>query len=248
MTEMVLLDRQEEEHLLRVLEAMLGITEHRQLYMWAQGALQGLIPHKVLVCMQVAHSQVIRLDSFHSPHLPKQVIEELTGSQNSSILQLHKLFFSNSIHPTWVQFEAPTLEPEAHRHIKRLYSVGLSNVMLCGTPVFGGVSTQFMFLEVQPVKTAQRTTYFLELLLANLHLSYLRTTSQEKSLNPTIPLSDREHDILRWVSIGKSNQEIAELLFISPYTVKNHVHNILKKLKVKNRMQAARLSQSILTV
>jgi len=60
------------------------------------------------------------------------------------------------------------------------------------------------------------------------------------------PMSNRELDILRLVAKGKSNHEIAELLYISPFTVKNHVHNILKKLKVKNRMQAANLSHSLL--
>jgi DNA-binding NarL/FixJ family response regulator len=59
-------------------------------------------------------------------------------------------------------------------------------------------------------------------------------------------VSRRELDIMRLVAKGKSNQEIAELLFISPFTVKNHVHNILKKLKVSNRMQAANKIQSLL--
>jgi len=51
-------------------------------------------------------------------------------------------------------------------------------------------------------------------------------------------LSDREIQILRWVRDGKSNQEIGVILSISPLTVKNHVQNIMKKLKVKTRGHA----------
>lgn len=52
-------------------------------------------------------------------------------------------------------------------------------------------------------------------------------------------LSTRELDVLKLLAQGKSNQEIAEKLVISPYTVKNHVCNIIQKLVVEDRTQAA---------
>lgn len=52
-------------------------------------------------------------------------------------------------------------------------------------------------------------------------------------------LTSREVEILRKVSSGASNKEIAEQLFISVNTVKNHVHDILAKLEVKNRREAS---------
>jgi len=52
------------------------------------------------------------------------------------------------------------------------------------------------------------------------------------------PLSPREIEILRLVATGASNKEIAEQLFISEGTVKNHLSNILSKLGVHDRMQA----------
>ncbi|WP_299028954.1 response regulator transcription factor [uncultured Thermanaerothrix sp.] len=51
-------------------------------------------------------------------------------------------------------------------------------------------------------------------------------------------LSPREIEVLRLVAIGISNKEIAERLFISEGTVKNHLSNILSKLNVKDRLQA----------
>jgi len=52
-------------------------------------------------------------------------------------------------------------------------------------------------------------------------------------------LSDRELDVLRLIANGKDNSEIAEALHISPKTVKIHISNILMKLQIENRIQAA---------
>ena len=55
----------------------------------------------------------------------------------------------------------------------------------------------------------------------------------------TIPLTPREQEILELIATGKSNQEIAEALYITPGTVRVHVHTILHKLGVRDRTQAA---------
>lgn len=54
-----------------------------------------------------------------------------------------------------------------------------------------------------------------------------------------VPLSPREMEILRYVTQGRSNKEIAQSLGISHQTVKNHMTSILKKLDVRDRTQAA---------
>ncbi len=53
-------------------------------------------------------------------------------------------------------------------------------------------------------------------------------------------LSQREHEVLELIADGLTNAQIAERLFISPVTARNHVSNILTKLQVSNRTQAAR--------
>jgi len=52
-------------------------------------------------------------------------------------------------------------------------------------------------------------------------------------------LSPREIELLKLVAAGSSNHEIAEALTITEHTVKNHLRNILDKLHLKNRVQAA---------
>lgn len=59
-------------------------------------------------------------------------------------------------------------------------------------------------------------------------------------------LTPREREVLRHIERGSSNQEIAEALTIEVGTVKNHVHNILKKLNVDNRKRAALLARQVL--
>jgi two-component system, NarL family, response regulator len=54
-------------------------------------------------------------------------------------------------------------------------------------------------------------------------------------------LTEREQEVLNLISLGKKNLDIAEILCISPGTVRVHVHSILHKLQVKDRTQAALL-------
>lgn len=51
-------------------------------------------------------------------------------------------------------------------------------------------------------------------------------------------LTGRETEILKWMSEGKSNGDIAMILSISPATVKKHAENIFRKLDVNNRTSA----------
>ena len=57
--------------------------------------------------------------------------------------------------------------------------------------------------------------------------------------DPDIALTQREMQVLRHVALGLSNKEIAQSLTISVETVKEHVQNILRKLAVSDRTQAA---------
>jgi DNA-binding CsgD family transcriptional regulator len=53
-------------------------------------------------------------------------------------------------------------------------------------------------------------------------------------------ITAREAEVLGWIAEGKTNAEIARLLFISPHTVRKHVENIFEKLGVRTRTAAAR--------
>jgi len=52
-------------------------------------------------------------------------------------------------------------------------------------------------------------------------------------------LTRREMELLSYVALGKTNEQISEELFISTHTVKTHLYHIFKKIKVSDRLQAA---------
>jgi DNA-binding NarL/FixJ family response regulator len=54
-----------------------------------------------------------------------------------------------------------------------------------------------------------------------------------------LQLTEREYEILQLVARGKANRQIAEHLYLTEGTVKNHMSNILSKLSVRDRTQAA---------
>jgi DNA-binding NarL/FixJ family response regulator len=70
----------------------------------------------------------------------------------------------------------------------------------------------------------------------------LKTIERTKPA-PTVELyqqlSTREHEVLKLIVEGYSNAEIATVLYLSPCTIKTHIRNIMNKLGVEHRTQAA---------
>ena len=75
--------------------------------------------------------------------------------------------------------------------------------------------------------------------VATLLLGRVREEVQAERDLSAMHLSTRELEVLGLLADGMANQEIADALYISPSTVRNHVANILAKLHVDNRVQAA---------
>jgi DNA-binding NarL/FixJ family response regulator len=77
--------------------------------------------------------------------------------------------------------------------------------------------------------------------IASKVLMRVRATTADVDMAELIrtELSDRELEVLKLIANGKDNAQIAAELVISPKTVKNHISNILMKLQIHNRIQAA---------
>ncbi len=89
------------------------------------------------------------------------------------------------------------------------------------------------------IRAAARGESFLQPSVTTRVLAEFTRLSDQSPANLIEPLSDREREILTLIAKGASNREIAETLFITEGTVKNHVTNILSKLDVRDRTQAA---------
>jgi len=60
-----------------------------------------------------------------------------------------------------------------------------------------------------------------------------------------LELSKREYEVLQAISLGLSNKEIGDKLFLSESTIKTHVSNILLKLDAKRRTQAVQIAKNL---
>ncbi|MES1991362.1 MAG: response regulator transcription factor [Pseudomonadota bacterium] len=71
--------------------------------------------------------------------------------------------------------------------------------------------------------------------------------SEEDILRKHLALTAREAEVLLWITQGKSNRDVAEILNFSPRTVNKHLEQIFQKLNVENRTAAAMLAVQVLT-
>jgi DNA-binding NarL/FixJ family response regulator len=62
--------------------------------------------------------------------------------------------------------------------------------------------------------------------------------SHSDDAEPFPELTEREHEVLELIAQGKNNSDIAEMLVISPKTVRNHITNVFSKLQVADRAEA----------
>ena len=58
-------------------------------------------------------------------------------------------------------------------------------------------------------------------------------------------LSERELDVLQLIALGSTNREIADALFLSPHTIKDHTSALYRKMKAKNRADAIQRAQRL---
>jgi two-component system response regulator DesR len=71
------------------------------------------------------------------------------------------------------------------------------------------------------------------------------TVFAPRAEQPSTPLSEREREVLTHMASGATNKEIAELLFLSPHTVKEHTSALYRKLGVRNRAEAVQRAERL---
>jgi DNA-binding NarL/FixJ family response regulator len=71
------------------------------------------------------------------------------------------------------------------------------------------------------------------------------TTFAPKAEQPAPMLSEREREVLELIAAGSTNREIAQRLYLSPHTVKEHTSALYRKLNARNRAEAVQRAQRI---
>lgn len=96
----------------------------------------------------------------------------------------------------------------------------------------------------KPIEAAYAGDY--NSLHALVRISFPKVVGTEQDLRKAFSITKRESEVLYWLSFGKTNWEIAQILEMSPRTVNKHLEQVYKKLQVDNRTAAVSLSIRIL--
>ncbi|WP_020653528.1 LuxR C-terminal-related transcriptional regulator [Massilia niastensis] len=232
---MVILSKLEQEYLLRTIESGVELADLRQLFLWAQGPLQALLPHEVLLCMQLDGSgQVQRSECLHRAVLDGTSLGMLRQALGPLLAQAWR---AGRAEPATLEVQEGGGPLASCRSLLR--SSGFENVLVHGSAAREGAATVFALFGL-PFRPGARHAYFLQLLMPYLHLALLRMPAGGRlgGVRPARALSGREVAVLERVREGCTNEEVAELLGISALTVKNHLQRVYRVLGVANRAHA----------
>lgn len=242
MDQLVILGTPEQEYLLRIVESAAQVRDRRQFFLWSQGQLQALLPHRLLVCLQFDPDGALgRLESFHGGVLGPGALERLCDPETGLAVRLARHCGAAGALPC--SAEAGEAGGVCAPFLDELGDFGFASLVAHGSGTVAGGATVFLLFGL-PVRPAARHLYFLALLLPQLHLALGRLARPSAAPGPAPapaagrPLSRREEQVLHCLREGKKNEEIAATLGISSLTVKNHLHRIYRLLAVRNRTEA----------
>ena len=242
MDSMIILDRLEEEYLIRVSESSIDVRKMRQFFLWTQGQVQGLLPHHVLVCMQFGdNDEIVTIECVDRLARDGAFVALLCHPEDGVAVRLAKLLRAGPALPCVLQAHPrDSAHPLSQIH-REILAHGLHNAIAHGTERVRGGATFFVLFGM-PQAPGPRQLFFFELLLPYLHLAFQRVLAAGEAPvahhEAMKALTARELEILTWVMLGKSNYEIGAILQLSTLTVKNHLQKIYRKLNVHTRVQA----------
>ena len=240
------IDPLELESLGLILEFSLKVHTTHQFYCWTQGVLQNLIRHELLICaLRKGESSSFHVDSFSTTGTQSALINGLFSQDTSLVPHLMKAWENNHLQPVVLDIRKEGLVADSGLG-RELNRIEASEVLIHGThDAYGKFLSLFIFAS-RPGTNASGKANLVKLLVPSMHAAWVHTQLIRPSTMSSSPidskdrsaLTPREKDILNWIYRGKSNIEIGLILGLSPFTVKNHVQKILRRLNVLNRAQA----------
>ncbi len=236
------LEGEDQWRLVSIVNSSLRILNERQFHTWAQCEIQYLIPHEILICgLWVGTDIQPRLYSFSSSQSFRD--EQFPAiSDPSDGLLAQMMARARESGKGFILSDAVTIGDYDESWLAMMKHHELDNIAAHGLRgPDGRLKSFFGFFKVTGT-LCSRLLYLLEVLMPILDSTLSRVVASQANDATSRPknqsLGEREIQIIKLIKIGKTNQVIANELFLSPLTVKNHVQNILKKLKVKTRGHA----------
>ncbi|MEQ6341185.1 MAG: helix-turn-helix transcriptional regulator [Gammaproteobacteria bacterium] len=242
MNESIDLDGVALKTLMDAVESSFHIKSKNQFFIWARGELQNIFPHEVMVSfLHDIPGKKTYVDTFCGISVSDKLIDgmlcgdngvmnKLMGAWKKSLCPL--VMDKDSIRVAIGEGGMSTLEKEGIDH---LVSHGMHDTN-------ENVVSFFSFMRV-PGDVGPHHARLLEVLVPYLHRAMISAVVDDhesgRDAQPcSVIITDREKEVLRWIQVGKSNWAIAAILGISPFTVKNHICKITRKLGVQTRGHA----------
>jgi len=222
---------------LTLLQAAVEVHTIAQFKHWVRNQVRNVLPHGALACGHGrVHAAGVAMDYVITVDYP---IEHLAAIRNTAG------GIDTPIMRRWMRERIPLLFDAAHPwpEVAPEWLAKFNQHALVNAAAHAEfdetrcVGTYYSFHRLPQLGEAQRTA--LAELTPVLHETLLRVIANLEA-EPTADgpsLTARETEIMQWVGLGKSNQDIASLLGLSENTVKHHVSNILQKSKLENRVQ-----------
>lgn len=237
---------EESEHLARILVASTRVTQRHHFFSWVHGPLQSLIPHEILLCGVADESGQLQHQVFTAcRYFRDEQFERVCHPGNGLLPQLAQEW-QDSYRPRMI---SPRENETTTGWYTRLAELELKNVAFHGMSWVQGQVKGYASFSRVGIAFDARLELYLEILLPHVLGTLVRVLASENrsSIQQSRPsiLTARESEVLRWVSEGKTNDEIAAILNLSMLTVKNHLRHAMQKLLVRTRGQAVTKALSL---
>ncbi len=246
------IDNQLVEKIFAAIRSSYKIDKHVDFFTWLQGAVGEVLPHDMLLASWGEFKQAHKKNGLsydvasNVNEVNTQVIMDASEIFDAFMRHLYHLwgnnqqrwFILNSPNDTGLagQIQAPF--PDNLKSFHSMLVYGVSDVR-------GSNECLYVFFSKDKTFSVQNSV--MGLVMPHIDSTLRRIQHLEideipegVTIDPNVAagLSERELEILYWVRVGKTNQEIGEILFISQNTVKSHLKRIFGKLNVTTRAQA----------
>jgi transcriptional regulator EpsA len=237
------LDAHEREQFAEIVESSTRVVLRHQFYGWTQGIVQSLLAHEILICgvddggrngMTLQHfsgTRYFRSEHFEAVSAPREgllprLMNEWQSSGEPCLIGAGLALCASHV---------PLLAEVERNELRNIVAHGVrgGGRGLIGFYGFSRIS--------EPLGPS--LAYRAELVVPHIHAAFVRVLGHEAKTNGSgsrtqRQITAREAEILKWIKEGKTNVDIAGILALSPWTVKNHVQTILKKLSAQTRGHA----------
>lgn len=228
------------------------IGSRQQFFVWSQSSVQALIPHEILICgIEDGSRQGMALHRFSASRYFRQAHFDAVADPTAGLMSRLLAVAEGSRSRVVLCPSSSSAKPADQDLLRLVGDNELKNLAAHLVVGVRGRAEAFYGFSRLSVELDARLGHLLELLVPHVHNAFLRVLSAERDVAGVAHqrvgrlVTPRQEEILNLIKSGKTNSEIAELLSCSPWTIKNHIQAILRKLDSNSRTHAIARAMSL---